>query len=307
MDQIEAFLQAFQNIDRKELYENLLFTIGPLSTILVARFGLKAWIRYEIVVSVVIAAVIAIKPALILDIVMNSPIKKYHEFICIWNAIILVFSILYPLFLIGSEDEAVFYGHLWARIIGNTLLICENIVSYAEGVHWNYKLLCLVTSFAIANLIVSGYFLIVTKKPSGQNPFRDGVNSIAKVEFYLLLVSGLVMYAFPDKSASRLGAIDEPNESNRCLTRFVGAFTISFSIESFCVSEFIYLKDKKNFMLSRLYGSLMELTLFLSGYYYFHIYSFEVLTQMLVLNTIYNVCVFYGYIITPQEPHQKVN
>jgi hypothetical protein len=138
-----------------------------------------------------------------------------------------------------------------ARIIIIVFLIFIFCVFFIVGVFLCYF------RFAIANLIVSGYFLIVSKKPSGQNPFRDGVNSIAKLEFYLLLISGLVMYSFPDRSAARLGALGYPNESYRCLTRYVGAFTVSFSIESFCLSDFIFLKDKKNFMLSRFYVSVV--------------------------------------------------
>jgi hypothetical protein len=69
---MDKLWEALENIDRKELCENALFSIGPLTTLLVARFGLKAWIKYEIVVSILIAAVLAYRPALILKIIVKK-------------------------------------------------------------------------------------------------------------------------------------------------------------------------------------------------------------------------------------------
>jgi hypothetical protein len=49
------------------VYENVLFSIGPLSAILAARRGLKSWLRYEIAVSVVFAFILLFKPDFILS------------------------------------------------------------------------------------------------------------------------------------------------------------------------------------------------------------------------------------------------
>lgn len=292
------------------IIETVVFSVGPLLSLLVAKCGLKTWIKFEAFSTIFAgAASFIFYPESFLNLIMiNGPIDKYHRFMCAWDGLYLILSVLYPIMLINSKDEAVFYGHFWSRIIDNTLIIADNLVSYSEGKHFNYKLLCLFTSFAIFQLLINIYFLIVTKKPSGQNPFRDCANSICKLEFYLLLTIGLVMYSFPDRVSSILGAPKGPNESYRCLTRVTAALIVSVSIESFCMSEFIFLKDKKNYMLSRVLGGLSRLALFIAGHYYFHLYSIQVMTVLLVANTVYNLLMFYGYFITPGEPlHQKSN
>lgn len=47
--------------------ENLIFCIGPLTALLAARYGLKAWIKYEILVSMLIAAILVAKPRIFYD------------------------------------------------------------------------------------------------------------------------------------------------------------------------------------------------------------------------------------------------
>lgn len=140
------------------------------------------------------------------------------------------------------------------------MIIIENYYSYTEGIHWTYKLLCFSTSYCIFQLIISIYFLAVTKKPRGFDHFQDPVNHIAKVECYMLLSAGLIMFAFPEQAMIGLTGV---NESHKSLCRTCGAILFSLSFESFCLSEFVWIKDKKTFMLSRLVVSIFDYIFFI--------------------------------------------
>jgi hypothetical protein len=90
--------------------------------------------------------------------------------------------------------------------------------------------------------------VLVNTRNNGLELSHDRVNMIAKIESFLILSVGLVMYAFPEKSM--LG-LTNPDESHRSLCRTAGALVFSCSYESFCVSEFAWKIDKKQLMLSR--------------------------------------------------------
>lgn len=53
-----------------KLYENLIFAIGPITFLIAAKRGRKAWIRYEIFVSTLIALILASKPDIFLSFVV---------------------------------------------------------------------------------------------------------------------------------------------------------------------------------------------------------------------------------------------
>jgi hypothetical protein len=103
-------------------------------------------------------------------------------------------------------------------------------------------------------MVISGYFFVTGVKNRSLELSHDRVNLIAKIESFLILCVGLVMYAFPEKSM--LG-LTSPDESHRSICRTAGALVFSVSYESFCVSEFAWKVDKRNFMLSRFFVSLI--------------------------------------------------
>ena len=101
-------------------------------------------------------------------------------------------------------------------------------------------------------------------------------------------------------------------------------FSVSF--ESFCLSEFLHLDDKKRFMLGRLVvslstwkkliidslskiicikpqqGSLLELAVILLGYFYYNLFTaYPALAIYLFINMSYNVLVVFGYFVTPNN------
>ena len=47
---------------------------------------------------------------------MTSPMDEYHRFLCSLYGCYLIYTVLVPLFVSGS-NESVFQGHFWSRII----------------------------------------------------------------------------------------------------------------------------------------------------------------------------------------------
>ncbi len=231
--------------------------------------------------------------------------KSYHLFLCSLYACYLIYGVLGVLFLLNSPDEAVFSGHLWSKIVANALILFENVYSYQTSFHWDYRLLCSSGSFALFNLLISAYFYLNSKRPRNTNQFNDKVNNVAKLESFMVLTAGLVMFAFPDFAMIGLKG---SNESYRSLCRTCGILLFSFSFESFSVADFIYLKDKKTFMLTRLIGSLLELAVVFSGYYCFKVVPLVPAAVIYVaINMSYNLLVFYGYVITVVQKPANLN
>lgn len=290
-----------KNVTLKFLLENALFSIAPICALLSARSGSKqAWLKCEIAIFSVLGVTFILKPECLLSYVLNSQLDKYHYYLTGLYGCYLIFSVLSPYYLLYSYDESVFYGHFWAKIISNTLIIADNIVSYAEGIHWNYKLFCLFTSIYITDLLINACFLCNTKKPWARHPYHDRVNYIARIDTYIFLIAGIIMYAFPDGAMRDL---NKSNESYRSLCRACGAILLSLSCESYCMSEFMFIRDKKNFMFSRLTGSAFKTLLLFYAYYWLSLFSFETFMIFLTLNASYNLLVLYGYLITPKSPN----
>lgn len=66
---MEKFIEHLT--DQKFLLDNFLFSIGPVTSIIAAQFGRKAWIKYEIVTSIVLGLLLAFKPDLIFPIMVR--------------------------------------------------------------------------------------------------------------------------------------------------------------------------------------------------------------------------------------------
>ena len=118
----------------------------------------------------------------------------------------------------------------------------------------------------LTSVLINAYFLSKTPKPSGQNPFVDFANSIGKLDFYILFVYGIYLYAFPDNFNQGLAENVKgyvANDSYRSLTRTFGAFVVSNSIESFCLSEFKFIRAKKRLLFARFLVTYFVILLFL--------------------------------------------
>ena len=168
-----------------------------------------------------------------------------------------------PLFVTNAGD---FQGHYWSRIIANTLIIVDNVFSYTDSIHWNYKLLCSATSFYAVCLLINAYYLSkISKTKSGFG--QDPVNCVAKLEAYMLLGAGLLMYSSPHKAMIGLTNI---NDVHRDLCRTCGILLFSLCFESFFLTDFVMINDKKQFMLSRLIVSWKKNWKIFFGLFYFN-------------------------------------
>lgn len=283
--------------DNKDLYETLMFSIGPLCTLIASRFGLKVWLRYEFVGSLIVAAMLILSPQQLLQNQIKVPMDNSHLFLCALYGCYIIYAALFQLF-VSNKDESVFFGHFWAKIIAATLIVIENVFAYNANTVWNYKLLCFSTGNMIFDILVNTYFLIKTKKPKSQNQFPDTVNHIAKIEAFMLLSAGLILYAFPDQA---LFFVRGRNDLHRSLARVSGAILFSMNFESFCLSEFLHLDDKKQFMLGRLVGSLVELLVIVLGIYHYQVLNNQAILVFLFINMSYNLLVIVGYLITPRS------
>ena len=159
-----------------------------------------------------------------------------------------------------------FYYHIlyiWVKWDKKILDII--IKNFKYGLIITYiKYLCFGTSIALTHGLGNIYVLTQTPKPikSDKNESRDIVSAIGKLDFYLCIMSGICLYAFPDRVNLLLGGAGTLNESYRSLTRSCGAFFLGTSLASLCMSEFKYLEDKRKFLLSRLCVSIVYWTFF---------------------------------------------
>lgn len=163
--------------------------------------------------------------------------------------------------------------------------------------------MCLFTGYHIVSLMINFYFLRMTQKPWARHPYSDKVDFIARIDSYIYMIMGVLMYAFPDKVM--LDLTDEMNEIYTALGRSCAALILSFSLQSYGLSEFLFLGDKKNFMKARMVGSLIKTIVIIHASLYWKIFSLKSFLILFVLNAGYNLLVAYGYFITPKEPKEK--
>lgn len=110
------------------------------------------------------------------------------------------------------------------------------------------------TSAAFVHLICNAYMLYKTPRPTySRNSDCAKADMTSKIEFYVLILTGIVLYAFPDNVNFALFDYQAlNNEAYRSLTRSAGAFTIAMSIASMHVFMFKYAKDRRRFFHSRI-------------------------------------------------------
>lgn len=140
-------------------------------------------------------------------------------------------------------------------------------------------------------------------KPWGRHPYSDKVDFIARIDSFIYMIVGVLVYAFPDKVM--LDLTDEMNEIYTALCRSCAALILSYSLQSYSLSEFLFIGDKKNFMKARMIGSLVKALVIIHASLYWKFFSLKSFLILFILNAGYNLLVVYGYYITPKEPKEK--
>lgn len=177
----------------------------------------------------------------------------------------------------------------------------ESLISYSH--YSNHKgILCFVGSFYLFNLAITIYFLGRIKRPRGSNPFEELANQVAKIESYILLIQGLAIYAqLPLFSLTHNSR--NYYSASTSFSRVTGAFILSSGFESFCLKEFIYLRDKRTFMKSRTLASFIHLAFLVSHLANTGFYTGLNIHLTLVVARLATVA--YGFIHTPNDPLQQ--
>lgn len=112
----------------------------------------------------------------------------------------------------------------------------------------------MLSSGALVHLICNVYLFVKAPKPAySNNSDFAKVDTISKIEFYVLLLKGFALYAFPDTVLLVLaGPQALNNEGYRSLVRTTGAFTFALSFASMHVFMLKFGVDRKRFFLSRI-------------------------------------------------------
>jgi len=80
-----------------------------------------------------------------------------------------------------------------------TLILTDNYISVKSGTLWNHKLLLLSGLSCVFIALTSVYFLLKSSPKRSQFHYKMyPINRVAKIDFYMLFIIGLVCYAYPN-------------------------------------------------------------------------------------------------------------
>lgn len=270
--------------------EYVLFSLFPIAGVLVARQGLKPWIKLEVFSIFLISMMCIFCPAAMIRPMSTLKVDTNHLYLFCFLGAVLVASVLYPLFLMHSEDKNIFQGYLWSRITFYAMVLMVHCHTYTFDKDWNYKILYRFGSHAFTCLLISGYFYIGECRPRNHSTFNDTINYYTKLECLKGLFYGLAFFGLPNLVLMGTG-----NESHRMLCQLIGACLVSMSFQAYGVSDFMYLKDKKTFILSRLISGVITLQSILVGFYYYKAVTQYRIVMVIASYSVYSAVLFVGY------------
>jgi hypothetical protein len=299
-------MEKFLVDNKNEIIEAACFSAMPVMSIISACRGLKSWLKFEVFSTILFALVCIFCPNTIFKHILNVKLDSYHLNIFTVFGAVLIGSTLYQLFLLDSNDENVFTSHLWGATIANILSIMVIFQSYKLEKSWNYKLLCTFGSACIFKALINGYFYLQNCKPRTHSTFNDCINFYVRVETFKSFVYGLVFFALPELvvySAKQVSATNlAANETHKALYRYIGIAMFSMGLQAQGVTEFMYLKDKKTFILSRLIHGLITMQAVLVGYYYYNSVSIGRVLMFIASYVMYNAFLAVGYFSAKMAP-----
>jgi hypothetical protein len=117
MENLQGYIEQLTKSCDQKCIDNVIFSVGPVLALIAARGGVKSWLKFEIVSATIFALFAFVKPDLVLGYILKSPVKDYHRFLFALYGCYLIYGVLFPLFLLNSQDEAIYYGHFWAKIV----------------------------------------------------------------------------------------------------------------------------------------------------------------------------------------------
>ena len=174
----------------------------------------------------------------------------------------------------------------------NAMGFLVNVHTYRFDSEWTYHAFCTYGSVNLVGFLVHGYYYFTTSKARTHSTFNDTINYFARFESIKGLVYGLMFYTFP-----QLVLLGSAGKSHVLFARIAGMFLFTMGLQAHGVADFMYLADKKTFILSRLIGGLLILQAMVVGYVYYtsHIVSVERLAMIVGGFLTYSAVMLYGY------------
>lgn len=282
---MEDFLVKHQN----KILDNAVFSFLPLVSLLVAKRGLKFWLKFEIMITIIMALILVLSPAALFKNIWKVTFDLYHLYLFALLGAVMVASVLYPMLLLKSQDESIFQGHLWSKMLSNVLYFMIIFHSY-KFEKTGYKCLCTAGSFFATCTLINGYFYFTTNKPRNNSTFNDTINNYTKLECLKGFTYGLVFFGLPN-----LVVLGTANDSHRMIARMIGATMFCLGFQAYGVAEFMYLKDKKTFILSRLIGGFITIQAIFVGFYFYKTVTTTRIVYMLAGYVAYTGVLAVGY------------
>ncbi len=122
-----------------------------------------------------------------------------------------------------------------------------------------YKILCTLGSYYLTSLLINAYFYFNAYTPLNHSTFKDTINNYTKLECLKGFVYGLIFFGLPN-----LVILESPKVTHTFLARMIGSTIFCLGFQAYGVADFMYLNDKKKFILSRLIVSKHQLFFIIS-------------------------------------------
>lgn len=275
--------------NKDKIIENVVMSAMPLLMLIFARRGYKLLIKFEIFAFTAHALVLLFCPNTIFKHLLNSKLDLYHYNLCTLLAAASVGHMLYPLFLMDSKDDSVLTGYSWSRTITHAMGIMVVVNTYKFESEWSYRLLCTYGASHIAGFLCHGYYYVKNSKPRSHSTFNDTINYFSKLESFKGLIYGLMFFAFPNL------VLSHGTNSHKLLARVIGSILFSMGLQAHGVADFMYLADKKSFILSRLISGFLMLQALLVGFYFYQTASVVRMTMVVGGFLTYSAILAIGY------------
>lgn len=292
---VQPLCDFFDRLVNEKHKEEWLYFLFPIICLVVsAKHGQKCFLKANALLSLLFGAIMIIYPEALLNITFKGEIDSGMRFMSSLYGAYQIGSIFFPMFLIDSKDKSIFISYYWSKIIENYLIIADVIITYQEGLRWNRKLMCFAGSSSVCIAFLMLYFLTLSTHKRSQFHFKlFQVNRIAKIDFFLLLSSGIMMIGYTSTVLSNFG-IENIHEGHQMMCRLSGIIVFGLCIQSFCCPSFLFEVDKKRFFHARLAFWFMEVLMGLYGYTCLKHLTSKSLTTYFGSVSVYGIILFYG-------------
>lgn len=283
-------MEEFLVQNKTKILETLGFSAFPVIGLISALCGLKTWLKYELYSNLLVALVLIFCPFTFYKHTLDQKLDYTHLYLLTLAGAIWIALSLYVLMLRDSKDESIFNGHLWARFIGSAMMFVVTYDAYKNGSNYNYKIMCFNGGAFLTVTLVNGYFYLTSTKQRNNMTFNDPINVYCKIESLKSIFYGLMFFGFP-----HLILASTATDSHRVVVRYIGGLLFTMGLQGHSVPDFMYLADKKTFILTRLIGGFITFQALLVGFYFYKAVTMARLAYVVGGYAVYSSVLAYGY------------